>query len=358
MSSMKLLCRYQYDPLDRLTGLKPLERSDTQRFYQGNDLVNEIEGQEQLTIMRNEAQPLAQRHSVGDVAKTTLLATDQQHSVLQTRTATDTQHLAYTAYGHHPVESGLSNLLGFNGERPDSVTGHYLLGQGKRAFNPVLMRFNSPDALSPFGDGGINPYVYCGNDPINRYDPSGNIPSIVKPWNWIKTHRPWETLNGLDLSSRVISRTTSQSPQRVMPSPSRQLLQQPSSSNPAGASSTSALSPAVPEKIPFEKSPILWRRKMTDTAGELKETTKLQRNLADRAYTYDDLARKNEIPKIVEDPILRETFDAAQTHYEVFKPYKNLFLDRYNNAAANYQRTRRNLKSANLALIEEIRGKN
>jgi RHS repeat-associated protein len=173
---MKLLCRYQYDPLDRLTGLQPLERSGIHRFYQGNDLVNEIAGQEQLTIMRNEAQPMAQRLSVADVAKTTLLATDQQHSVLQARTATDTQHLAYTAYGHHPVESGLSSLLGFNGERTDALTGHYLLGQGNRAFNPVLMRFNSPDDLSPFGDGGINAYAYCGNDPINRYDPSGNSP--------------------------------------------------------------------------------------------------------------------------------------------------------------------------------------
>ncbi|WP_335945690.1 RHS repeat-associated core domain-containing protein [Pseudomonas sp. G166] len=210
MSSMKLLCRYQYDPLDRLTGLKPLERSDTQRFYQGNDLVNEIEGQEQLTIMRNEAQPLAQRHSVGDVTKTTLLATDQQHSVLQTRTTTDTHHLAYTAYGHHPVESGLSSLLGFNGERRDSVTGHYLLGQGNRAFNPVLMRFNSPDELSPFGDGGINAYAYCGGDPVNWHDPSGNIPSSFRPWNIFnksKIFNPWEKPNAFDLSSKPTSLT-------------------------------------------------------------------------------------------------------------------------------------------------------
>ncbi|BBP58892.1 RHS repeat-associated core domain-containing protein [Pseudomonas sp. St316] len=155
MSSLKLLCRYQYDPLDRLIGLKPLESTGTQRFYQRNDLVNEIEGQEQLTITRNEAQPLAQRLRVADVAKTTLLATDQQHSVLKTRTATDIRHLAYTAYGYHSAESGLSSLLGFNGAPPDSITGHYLLGQGNRAFNPALMRFNSPDELSPFGDGGL-----------------------------------------------------------------------------------------------------------------------------------------------------------------------------------------------------------
>ncbi|MGP5570349.1 RHS repeat-associated core domain-containing protein, partial [Pseudomonas helleri] len=57
---------------------------------------------------------------------------------------------------------------------------HYLLGQGYREFNPVLMRFNSPDSWSPFGDGGINAYAYCDNDPLNKVDPTGHIPNIWK----------------------------------------------------------------------------------------------------------------------------------------------------------------------------------
>ncbi|POQ04291.1 MULTISPECIES: RHS repeat-associated core domain-containing protein [Pseudomonas syringae group] len=61
----------------------------------------------------------------------------------------------------------------FNGELLDSITGHYLLGNGDRAYNPVLMRFNSPDSLSPFGKGGLNAYAYCGGDPVNRTDPDG-----------------------------------------------------------------------------------------------------------------------------------------------------------------------------------------
>ncbi|WP_157062713.1 RHS repeat-associated core domain-containing protein, partial [Pseudomonas sp. Q12-87] len=174
---MKILCRYQYDPLDRLVGLKPLENPGTQRFYQEDELVNEIEDQSQLTIMRHGPQPLAQRSgtAAAAAAETTLLATDQQRSLLRTVADADSRQMAYTAYGYRTGESGLSCLLGFNGERPESITGHYLLGQGNRAFNPVLMRFNSPDELSPFGDGGINAYAYCGNDPVNRYDPSGNI---------------------------------------------------------------------------------------------------------------------------------------------------------------------------------------
>lgn len=66
-------------------------------------------------------------------------------------------------------------LPGFNGERPDPVSGSYHLGNGYRAYNPVLKRFNCPDSLSPFGAGGINPYAYCAGDPVNHIDPSGHI---------------------------------------------------------------------------------------------------------------------------------------------------------------------------------------
>jgi len=174
-SSLKVLARYHYDPLDRLMGVELLARVSTRRFYQEHYLATELDGQGQRSIMRHAAQPLAQQQSMAGISETTLLATDQAHSLLQTLTGTHLQPLAYTAYGHHPAESGLSRLLGFNGECPDSVTGHYLLGQGKRAYNPVLMRFNSPDDLSPFDEGGINSYAYCGNDPINFYDSSGNM---------------------------------------------------------------------------------------------------------------------------------------------------------------------------------------
>lgn len=50
-----------------------------------------------------------------------------------------------------------------------------MLGNGYRAYNPVLMRFNQPDSLSPFGQDGLNAYAYCQGDPVNRQDPSGRI---------------------------------------------------------------------------------------------------------------------------------------------------------------------------------------
>lgn len=112
----------------------------------------------------------------------TLLATDLQTSVMHGVSPTISQPQSYGPYGHRPTTNRLLNVLGFNGERPDAMTGHYLLGQGYRAFNPVLMRFNNPDRGSPFGRGGINAYTYCEGDPINYQDPTGRT-----RWNFIKS---------------------------------------------------------------------------------------------------------------------------------------------------------------------------
>ena len=68
----------------------------------------------------------------------------------------------------------LSSVLGFNGERIDPVLGGYHLGNGYRLYSPSLRRFTSPDSMSPFGKGGINPYTYCEGDPINNTDPTGH----------------------------------------------------------------------------------------------------------------------------------------------------------------------------------------
>src|SRR5471032_2345002 len=170
-----LLCRYHYDPLDRLAASTPAAQPGTQRFYQKTRLATEIQGAVQHSIMQHDDHLLAQQQHQTGAVQTRLLATDQQRSVLNALDATQPQPIAYTPYGHRPPENGLLSLLGFNGERPDPLTGHYLLGNGYRAFNPVLMRFNSPDSWSPFGEGGLNAYGYCGGDSVNRTDPTGHI---------------------------------------------------------------------------------------------------------------------------------------------------------------------------------------
>ncbi|MCX7079763.1 MAG: RHS repeat-associated core domain-containing protein [Pseudomonas sp.] len=175
-----LLCHYVYDALDRLTGLVPSEQEQVQRFYNSEHLATELQGQTSRTVFQQGTQLLALQQRQGDEVDSQLLATDQQRSVLHAIDGVQHRYKVYSPYGHRRAESGLSSLLGFNGERPDPVTGHYLLGNGHRAFNPVLMRFNSPDRLSPFGRGGLNPYAYCLGDPVNRSDPSGQ--ESVESW--------------------------------------------------------------------------------------------------------------------------------------------------------------------------------
>lgn len=168
------LCLYRYDALDQLVGLTPALQANTRRFYAQDKLATEIRGQESHTIIQHADQLLAQQRRQSTTVNTSLLLADRHRSILH---ILDTQaHLLnYTPYGYRPVEHRTSSLLEFNGERRDPVTGHYLLGNGYRAFNPILKRFNSPDNMSPFGKGGLNPYAYCMGDPVNYSDPSGHF---------------------------------------------------------------------------------------------------------------------------------------------------------------------------------------
>ena len=180
-----LLCRYHYDPLDRLVNSTPFEQP-TQRYYCKARLATEIQGGVHRSILQHEDQLLAQQQREDGKIAATLLATDQQRSVLNALDAHRPNPLAYTPYGHRPLGNGLLSLLGFNGERPDPVTGHYHLGSGYRQFNPVLMRFNSPDSWSPFGKGGMNAYAYCSGDPRNRRDSTGHFSIFPKGYNPFK----------------------------------------------------------------------------------------------------------------------------------------------------------------------------
>lgn len=172
------VCRYRYDALDLLTGLEYAGHSVLQRFYRHQHLITELQGQASHSVLQQGEQLLAVQSREHNLLNSQLLATDQQRCVLQLIDSAGALPQAYTPYGHHPADSGMGSLLGFSGERRDPVTGHYLLGNGHRAFNPVLMRFNCPDRLSPFGRGGLNPYAYCLGDPVNFSDPTGRFAEI------------------------------------------------------------------------------------------------------------------------------------------------------------------------------------
>lgn len=97
----------------------------------------------------------------------------------------------YSAFG---FSSPSKNEWGFKGERKDPISNGYLLGNGRRLYNPSIMRFTSPDPLSPFSKGGLNYYAFTLNDPINGSDPTGLVTQSIINFN-AKLH-PKKTYRG------------------------------------------------------------------------------------------------------------------------------------------------------------------
>lgn len=103
-----------------------------------------------------------------------LIAIDTHGSILSQHANQQSKTLSYTPFGYDPSEPTDSTQLRFNTQLRES-TCKYILGNGYRTYNPLLMIFNTPDNLSPFDKGGLNTYAYCANDPVNYIDPTGHI---------------------------------------------------------------------------------------------------------------------------------------------------------------------------------------
>ena len=163
---------FNYDPLDRCIACARSGKPVSSRFYQKDHWVTAIQGHVATSLLRNNHQALAQL----DPTETSLLTTDLPGSAISlVKPRHPVNNVIYSPYGYSRSLDSAGALVGFNGELPEALTGHYLLGNGHRAYNPVLMRFNSPDSLSPFSKGGINAYAYCSGDPVNRQDPTGRF---------------------------------------------------------------------------------------------------------------------------------------------------------------------------------------
>ncbi|WP_448106156.1 RHS repeat-associated core domain-containing protein [Pseudomonas azerbaijanoccidentalis] len=117
---------------------------------------------------------------------TVLLATDSKNSVFAEVLGGKPNSIAYSVYGKQSAPQEIAARLGFNGQLREARLGWYLLGNGYRAYNPVLMRFHSPDSWSPFGEGGLNAYMYCGGEPVMGTDPTGHF-NPAKWWRNIRT---------------------------------------------------------------------------------------------------------------------------------------------------------------------------
>jgi len=79
----------------------------------------------------------------------------------------------YDAFGNQRAGNSGANPFRYCGEYFDSESGYIYLRA--RYYDPSIGRFVSED---PAFDGD-NWYVYCGNDPVNRIDPSGEFWHII-----------------------------------------------------------------------------------------------------------------------------------------------------------------------------------
>ena len=106
----------------------------------------------------------------------------------------------YTPFGQ--IESsteGFSNAIRFKGRYQDGETGLY--ENRARYYDPVAGRFISQD---PIGlAGGINPYAYGENDPMNMSDPFGLDPCSEEQ----KSHG-WKTITNDNGDTECVSSTT------------------------------------------------------------------------------------------------------------------------------------------------------
>ncbi|XBG33742.1 RHS repeat-associated core domain-containing protein [Pseudomonas sp. 13.2] len=161
----------------------------TLRFYQNSHVSTEVKDALTHSVLRHAGGLLAQRASAADeghllmgVNNTDTVMTELGHAVMK--------EYPYSPYGHRPARSESNIPLAFNGESLDSATGCYALGNGYRLYNPTIERFYSPDNLSPFGKGGLNAYMYCAGDPVNRVDPTGHLSfAIIRVGRYRNRHR-------------------------------------------------------------------------------------------------------------------------------------------------------------------------
>lgn len=192
--------KYQYDAESRQVAASRGNEAPVRLVYANERLDTMVEGSKKIRYHNGEEHPQAR---TGGVDGPQVHATDGAGSVRGV-SAPGQAHARrhYTPYGYTAIalDDGKVRsmvdlqLPAFNGQRLDVGAGLYHLGNGRRAYDPQLMVFLSPDPLSPFGEGGINSYVYCAGNPINLIDPSGLWP------NWLK----W-ALTGVALALSVVT---------------------------------------------------------------------------------------------------------------------------------------------------------
>ena len=124
--------------------------------------------------------PYSLTYTVGSTSTVYYYVTNLQGDVMYLADSSGSQVAAYLydPYGKVLSSSGTMaeiNPLRYRGYYQDSETGFYYLQS--RYYDPAICRFINADSYASTGQGliGYNAFAYCGNNPINRFDPTGEF---------------------------------------------------------------------------------------------------------------------------------------------------------------------------------------
>lgn len=179
-----------------------------QLFYQNGNLITLKKHGYHQSVFRTNNHIIAQS-STDSTQQLELFAIDTKNSILCAQAGLTREEHAYTAFGHSAKLPSTRTLQGFNGEFLNELLRAYQLGLGFRTFSPGLMRFQSPDNLSPFGEGGFNCYAYCSGDPVNYTDPTGHALVHLKNGQTIRVNKNSAVALPHKFKPSTLKRTTS-----------------------------------------------------------------------------------------------------------------------------------------------------
>ncbi|MDV5373151.1 RHS repeat-associated core domain-containing protein [Enterobacter hormaechei] len=167
--------RYAYDALFRAARVEDGDRV-LRRWYRGDTLVAESDDAGTTYLHRGALGGMAESRVAGAVRTVLLSGADAQGSVVTENTAAGVRAVRYDVWGRDSGEAGegRTGYAGMVREEEGYLPGSY------RWYSPRLRRFSAPDSASPFGEGGINPYAWAGNNPVMRNDTDGHA-----WWNWL-----------------------------------------------------------------------------------------------------------------------------------------------------------------------------
>ena len=182
--------RFTYDSNGKRTK-KEIYNEETNTYdsveyiYVGELLIGEKQDNQMIEYIYDEQNLVGFQITTDSVTETYYYVKNLQKDITKIidETGKEVVSYIYDAYGNIVSTKGSKkdtigkiNPYRYRGYYYDIETGLFFCNS--RYYNPEWGRWISPDSidyLDPENINGLNLYCYCGNDPINKYDPTGHF---------------------------------------------------------------------------------------------------------------------------------------------------------------------------------------